>query len=325
MTGAPASCAQAPVIVSNHMGVVEAAYLLARTGASAVTTVENSRLPLLCRIVRGLECIVVDRKASGAQDRVLEAIRERATSCTRPILIFPEGTTVNQTSVISFKRGAFVAGTPVQPVACRIAWTNTTGVDPAWVNDGPSQLSVLIRLMATWRNHMEVHFLPVHRPSKAEVEDPDLFADNVRRRIAAALAIPCTEYSFEDVWLGQQALRWHRPPSGYLLEWNAFRKVAPPFTREEARVLLIAFKSADTDENSVLRWAEFKDWFRPAQAPGEVEMWFRLLADETGGVSFRAFCLGYAALRGYTVLGDSMRVAYPAVFAAYFEYLGITS
>jgi hypothetical protein len=49
VTGALASCAQAPVIVSNHIGVVEAAYLLARTGASAVTTVENSRLPLLCR------------------------------------------------------------------------------------------------------------------------------------------------------------------------------------------------------------------------------------------------------------------------------------
>jgi hypothetical protein len=49
----------------------------------------------MCRIVRGLECIVVDRKASGAQDRVLEAIRERATSCTRPILIFPEGANAN--------------------------------------------------------------------------------------------------------------------------------------------------------------------------------------------------------------------------------------
>jgi hypothetical protein len=78
--------------------------------------------------------------------RVRVRVRVRMRECT--------GTTVNQTSVISFKRGAFVAGTPVQPVACRIAWTNTTGVDPAWVNDGPSQLSVLIRLMATWRNHV---------------------------------------------------------------------------------------------------------------------------------------------------------------------------
>ena len=61
------------------------------------------------------------------------------------------GTTTNQTSVITFKRGAFVAGTPVQPVACRMRWAN---MDPAWVNDGPSQYVVLLRLMAQVTNYV---------------------------------------------------------------------------------------------------------------------------------------------------------------------------
>ena len=58
---------------------------------------------------------------------------------------FP-GTTTNQSAVLAFKRGAFVAGQTVQPVACRI--TAGSGLDTAWVNDGPGQLSLFLRLMA---------------------------------------------------------------------------------------------------------------------------------------------------------------------------------
>ncbi len=63
----------------------------------------------------------------------------------------PAGTTTNQTSVITFKRGAFVPGMPVQPVACRMRWAN---MDPAWVNDGPTQYVVLLRLMAQVTNYV---------------------------------------------------------------------------------------------------------------------------------------------------------------------------
>ena len=56
------------------------------------------------------------------------------------------GTTTNQAAVLGFKRGAFVAGRPVQPVACRIE--SASGLDTAWVNDGPSQLVLFARLMA---------------------------------------------------------------------------------------------------------------------------------------------------------------------------------
>jgi hypothetical protein len=79
------------------------------------------------------------------------------------------GTTTNQTSVITFKRGAFVAGTPVQPVACRMRWAN---MDPAWVNDGPSQYVVLLRLMAQVTNYVRSSCLLVHGAAPKSFHSP---------------------------------------------------------------------------------------------------------------------------------------------------------
>jgi hypothetical protein len=109
----------------------------------------------LSSIIRALDCVVVDR-LRGDATAVFDALRERARGHggrRRQVLVFPEGTTVNQTSVITFKRGVFVPGASVQPVACRIPWHR---VDPAWVNDGPSQYTVLLRQMAQPVNHVRM-------------------------------------------------------------------------------------------------------------------------------------------------------------------------
>ncbi len=45
---------------------------------------------------------------------------------------------------------------PVQPVACRMRWAN---MDPAWVNDGPTQYVVLLRLMAQVTNYVRGQWL----------------------------------------------------------------------------------------------------------------------------------------------------------------------
>ena len=38
-----------------------------------------------------------------------------------PILIFPEGTCINNTSVMMFKKGSFEIGCPVYPVAIKVS------------------------------------------------------------------------------------------------------------------------------------------------------------------------------------------------------------
>ena len=71
-----------------------------------------------------------------------------------------------------------------------------------------------------------ITFLPVYTPSAADVRDPDLFAATVQSIIAKALNVPCTGFAFEDVWLGQQAVKNKLDPNDYLLEWTVFRTVA---------------------------------------------------------------------------------------------------
>ena len=53
--------------------------------------------------------------------------------------------------------------------------------------------------------------------------------------IAKALGVPCTEYAFEDSWLGDHATRLGLHPSYCLLEWNSLRH-AVRIARDQAKV-----------------------------------------------------------------------------------------
>jgi hypothetical protein len=112
------------------------------------------------------------------------------------------GTTTNQTSVITFKRGAFVAGTPVQPVACRMRWAN---MDPAWVNDGPSQYVVLLRLMAQVTNYVRSSGLLVHGAAPKSFHSPSFlevcYAPTSLALSECVLFCPCVRNCAALVWV----------------------------------------------------------------------------------------------------------------------------
>ena len=64
--------------------------------------------------------------------KALNMLKDRVTSPGKwpQVLLFPEGTCTNKSSLISFKRGAFAVGVPVQPIAVRwevpfdyVTWT----------------------------------------------------------------------------------------------------------------------------------------------------------------------------------------------------------
>lgn len=47
-----------------------------------------------------------------------------------PILIFPEGTCINNTSVMQFKKGSFEVGGVIYPVAIKVS---ISGLSPPWI------------------------------------------------------------------------------------------------------------------------------------------------------------------------------------------------
>ena len=88
-------------------------------------------------------CLYVDREAvakDDSQPRVSDLVRQRMADMaagrlpphSRPLLLFPEGTTTNGRFLLPFKTGAFLAGQPLQPVVLRYG----DGVVGAWAGGG---------------------------------------------------------------------------------------------------------------------------------------------------------------------------------------------
>jgi lysophosphatidylcholine acyltransferase/lyso-PAF acetyltransferase len=243
--------AAAPIVVANHISLVEPVVLLALTGGMPVSAAENRSLPLIGAPLVALQALFVQRDRSGggggssagggASATVAAAstsaadegappppgadinakIAHRARCDAYPrLLIFPEGTTTNGRALLSFRSGAFRPGLPVQPVV--VAYPRA-GADPAWVSDGPNGMAVAMALWAQPRSRVAVTFLPVYTPSAAERADAELYAANVQRVMAAALDVPTTQYTYEDIQLTLEAVRAGYPVDDVIVQFEEVR------------------------------------------------------------------------------------------------------
>ena len=164
-------------------------------------------IPIIGAVMRQLQTFFVHRsnKAgnksgnhAAGRHAVSDQIRARVRDARfPPILIFPQGTTTSGSVLTKFAAGAFLAGVPVQPVVVHYPFCC---LDPAWV-PGPSTGWLLLRMLCQFHNFLTVTYLPVYEPSAAEVKDPHLFADNVRRVMADRLGAAVTDHSYNDVFM----------------------------------------------------------------------------------------------------------------------------
>jgi len=117
-----------------------------------------------------------------AKDRklVVKRLQEHVENPDRlPILIFPEGTCINNTSVMQFKKGSFEVGGVVYPVA--IKYDPKFG-DAFWNSSKHSMAQYLLMMMTSWAIVCDVWYLPPMM--KNEDEDGIDFANKVKREIA---------------------------------------------------------------------------------------------------------------------------------------------
>lgn len=155
------------------------------------------------------QCLYVDNRTGNAPGgNLAQKIAERAANHElNPILIFPEGTTTNGESIINFRTGAFVSGSPVKPVAIRYPPGNFA---PAWESIGG--LYHMFRVFSQFSNACEIEWLPVYYPNEQEKKEPKLFAENVRTAIANAMKVPKIEASFQDKVDYHVAIGFSKPP-----------------------------------------------------------------------------------------------------------------
>ncbi|CAF0732979.1 unnamed protein product [Brachionus calyciflorus] len=119
---------------------------------------------------------------SETKDRTLVAKRmdeHVKDKSNMPILIFPEGTCINNTSVMMFKKGCFEIDTVIYPVA--IKYDPRFG-DAFWNSSKHTMLQYLMLMMTSWAIVVDVYYLPPM--TKYPLEDAASFAKRVKQVIA---------------------------------------------------------------------------------------------------------------------------------------------
>lgn len=141
----------------------------------------------------------------------MNEIKKRAEDLDYPqVAIFPEGTLTNSKALMTFKPGAFGSGSAVQPIVLRFSGWNTY----SWTfGQNPTNLGVLTFLtMCQPIINVEMEYLPVYHPNEKEKKDAMLFANNVRQLMAQELNIPISEWTRENGYILDRALKHKMNP-----------------------------------------------------------------------------------------------------------------
>ncbi|XP_067928147.1 glycerol-3-phosphate acyltransferase 3-like [Watersipora subatra] len=119
---------------------------------------------------------------SVSRDRISVANRLRAhvhDTTKQPILIFPEGTCINNTSVMMFKKGSFDVGGVIYPVAVKY---DSRFADCFWNSSKYNMLEHIGMLLTSWAIVADVWYLPP--VTQQEGESSIAFANRVKSEIA---------------------------------------------------------------------------------------------------------------------------------------------
>jgi len=180
---------QTPFIVSNHICYLDGPILAGTFGAPKIIAMKGTLdMPLFGRFGQEIGVIEVDREDKDSRAATIKAITDHYESWKpgqRPLLLFPEGRTSNGDSLLPFKKGAFIPGGAVRPVVLHYTgnWhpanTNfkeTSSGEVVATGDG----EWMEQFFGTMVHSLTIKVLPPYRPSAEELENAQLYADNVR-------------------------------------------------------------------------------------------------------------------------------------------------
>lgn len=169
------------ICVANHTSPIDVCILASDT-AYALTGQKHGGFLGYCQkqLSKASSQIWFERGESKDRAYVFNRLRDHVQDPNKlPILIFPEGTCINNTSIMQFKKGSFEVGGVIYPVA--IKYDPKFG-DAFWNSSKLSMISYLIMMMTSWAIVCDVWYLPpMHRH---EDEDAIEFANRVKKEIA---------------------------------------------------------------------------------------------------------------------------------------------
>uniref|UniRef100_A0A669F383 Glycerol-3-phosphate acyltransferase 3 n=1 Tax=Oreochromis niloticus TaxID=8128 RepID=A0A669F383_ORENI len=169
------------ICVANHTTPIDVV-ILANDGCYAmVGQIHGGLMGVIQRsMVRSCPHVWFERSEMKDRHAVTTRLRAHVAAKTKlPILIFPEGTCINNTSVMMFKKGSFEIGGTIHPVA--IKYDPRFG-DAFWNSSKYNMVSYLLRTMTSWAVVVNVWYLPPM--TIQDGEDAVQFANRVKSAIA---------------------------------------------------------------------------------------------------------------------------------------------
>ncbi|XP_069363639.1 glycerol-3-phosphate acyltransferase 3 isoform X2 [Maniola hyperantus] len=169
------------ICVANHTSPIDVLVLMCDSCYSLIGQRHDGFLGLLQRaLARASPHIWFERSEVKDRHAVARRLKEHiSVPDNPPILIFPEGTCINNTSVMQFKKGSFEVGGTIYPVA--IKYDPRFG-DAFWNSSRYGMLHYLLNMMSSWAIVCDVWYLPAmaRAPSESAVD----FAKRVKAAIA---------------------------------------------------------------------------------------------------------------------------------------------
>lgn len=195
---------QPKIIVSNHVSVIEIVYFMSTRNCPCFVMKKScSKIPLVGYIATVLGGVVVEHKENGkgASTAIVHTIKNHS----RPIVVFPEGTTSNGSCILPFRTGAFLTDAPMLPVFVDFPLRSPTQFSCAY--ESISTPVYICRLLSGLYHPMKVTYLPIYQPSIIELKDPKLYAENVRKTISKYSHLPLSSQTYQDKLLFHEELR----------------------------------------------------------------------------------------------------------------------
>ncbi|XP_071402491.1 glycerol-3-phosphate acyltransferase 3 isoform X1 [Centroberyx affinis] len=169
------------ICVANHTTPIDVV-ILANDGCYAmVGQVHRGLMGIIQRsMLRSCPHVWFERSEMRDRQAVTSRLRDHVAAKNKlPILIFPEGTCINNTSVMMFNKGSFEIGGTIYPVA--IKYDPRFG-DAFWNSTKYNMVSYLLRMMSSWAIVVNVWYLPPM--TRQNGEDAAHFANRVKSAIA---------------------------------------------------------------------------------------------------------------------------------------------
>ncbi|NXC41465.1 GPAT4 acyltransferase, partial [Penelope pileata] len=169
------------ICVANHTSPIDVIILASDGYYAMVGQVHGGLMGVIQRaMVKACPHVWFERSEVKDRHLVAKRLTEHVQDKSKlPILIFPEGTCINNTSVMMFKKGSFETGATVYPVA--IKYDPQFG-DAFFNSSKYGMVTYLLRMMTSWAIVCSVWYLPPM--TRQPEEDAVQFANRVKSAIA---------------------------------------------------------------------------------------------------------------------------------------------